>query len=79
MHQYFYQTVFHRALHNENEIPDLDPVIKEYITPEERKYEQTEGVTKEIKKEFKLNKKDLTSKKEKEKKTVVWRDIISNE
>ena len=63
MHQYFYQTVFHRALHNENEIPNLDPVIREYITPEERKYEQTEAVTKEIKKEFKLNKKDITSKK----------------
>jgi len=33
--QYFYQSVFHRAVvANESEgIPELDPVIKNYITP----------------------------------------------
>lgn len=38
VHQYFYQTVFHRALHNEDEIPELDPVIRNYISPEVEKY-----------------------------------------
>lgn len=46
VHQYFYQTVFHRAAHNDSEIPDLDPVIKDYITPEERTHKKAEEINK---------------------------------
>lgn len=77
MHQYLYQTVFHRAIHNDDEIPDLDPVIKRYITPEEKKYEMTEEMMGTLKKEFKLNKKELASEKAKDKKTVIWKDVLT--
>lgn len=79
VHQYFYQTVFYRAINNQNQTPDLDPVIKRYITPEERKYAETGQLMKNVKKEFKLNKKELASEKNKDKKAVVWKDILTAE
>lgn len=69
--------MFHRAIHNDDEIPDLDPVIKRYITPEEKKYEMTEEMMGTLKKEFKLNKKELASEKAKDKKTVIWKDVLT--
>ncbi len=43
--QYFYQTIFHRALNQDdnNTIPELDEVTKRYITPETRIYAGTES------------------------------------
>ena len=31
--QYFYQCVFYRALNDDQNLPPLDPVIKDYLTP----------------------------------------------
>jgi hypothetical protein len=37
--QYFYQTVFYRALSPDAvDIPPLDPVIRKYLTPENRTF-----------------------------------------
>ena len=55
----------------------MDPVIKRYITPEEKKYEMTEEMMGTLKKEFKLNKKELASEKAKDKKTVIWKDVLT--
>jgi hypothetical protein len=57
----------------------LDPIIKRYVTPEEKKYEETGELMKKVKKEFKLNKKELAKEKAKEKKAVIWKDIVTNE
>jgi hypothetical protein len=37
-HQYFYQTVFYRVIHNEGDIPTLNPEIAKYLSPELRIY-----------------------------------------
>jgi hypothetical protein len=34
LRQYFYQSIFYRALNDAEDLPPLDPVIKNYITPE---------------------------------------------
>ena len=40
--QYFYQMLFYKALNQDaTDIPPLDPVIKNYITPETKIYEKT--------------------------------------
>ncbi len=31
--QYFFQAVFHRALHQEGDLPPLDPLIRRALTP----------------------------------------------
>ena len=31
--QYFFQSIFYRAINNNEDLPPLDPVIKNYITP----------------------------------------------
>lgn len=31
--QYFYQSIFYRALNDAEDLPPLDPVIKNYMTP----------------------------------------------
>lgn len=33
LRQYFYQSIFYRALNDAEDLPPLDPVIKNYITP----------------------------------------------
>ena len=35
MRQYFYQSIFYRALNDADDLPPLDPVIKKYTNPEE--------------------------------------------
>lgn len=56
--QYFYQTLFYRALNDDaTDVPPLDPVIKEYLTPENRIFAATEDLTRLAKKEFKFVKK----------------------
>ena len=35
MRQYFYQSIFYRALNDADDRPPLDPVIKKYTNPEE--------------------------------------------
>lgn len=54
-------------------------MIKRYITPEEKKYAETGELMKNVKKEFRLNKKELASQKAKDKKAVVWKDILTTE
>ncbi len=59
-----------------NDIPPLDPVIKNYITPETKTFENTKPIMKDIRKEFKLIKKLNLVDKQGKKKTIVWKDII---
>ena len=46
--QYFYQAVFHRALEGNDEIPELDLTIRNYITPEARIFEESQPLMKEV-------------------------------
>jgi len=61
--QHFFQSIFHRALHPDGDLPELDPCIKNYLKPEIRKFEETADLCAEIKKEFKLVKKELPKEK----------------
>jgi hypothetical protein len=74
--QYFYQSIFYRALNDADDLPPLDPVIKNYMTPEAKKYEQTEVLMPEVKKLFKFNKKINLAGKNDKKTTVIWKDVI---
>lgn len=56
--QYFYQTLFYRALSPDAvDIPPLDPVIKNYLTPENRTFANAAPIMKDLRKEFKFIKK----------------------
>jgi hypothetical protein len=73
--QYFYQTLFYRALTPDSaDIPPLDPVISNYLTPEVRIYQDSAPLMKDVRKEFKLIKK--LNLEDKKKKALMWKDII---
>ena len=56
--QYFYQTLFYRALSPDAvDIPPLDPVIRKYLTPENRTFAEVAPIIGDLKKEFKFIKK----------------------
>lgn len=81
MRQYFYQSIFYRAV-NENEsagLPELDPVIKDYITPERHTFDETAELMPDVKKEFKLVLKQLSKDKpEKSVNVMRWADMLSS-
>lgn len=70
--------LFYKALNQDaTDIPPLDPVIKNYITPETKIYEKTQEIMKNVKKQFRLVKKlNLEEKRLKSKKALQWKDII---
>lgn len=70
--------LFYKALNQDaTDIPPLDPVIKNYMTPEIKIYEKTIGIMKNLKKEFRLVKKlNLEEKRLKSKNVLQWKDII---
>ena len=74
--QYFYQSIFYRAINDRSDLPPLDPVIQGYLSPETEKYKEAQSLMGEVKKAFRLHKKEIKQKKEDQKKSVVWKDII---
>lgn len=70
--------LFYKALNQDaTDIPPLDSVIKNYMTPEIKIYEKTIGIMKNLKKEFRLVKKlNLEEKRLKSKNVLQWKDII---
>lgn len=74
--QYFFQSVFHRALSQEGELPPLNKVIADYLTPEVGIFEQTQPLMKGFKKEFRLNRKELAKEKAAKKQMLTWKQII---
>ena len=73
MRQYFFQAVFHRAIHPDDDLPPLDSQISNYIKPEEKLFEDTQDLMKDIKKEFKFTKRQLSKEKVANKKeTLMW-------
>lgn len=74
--QYFYQSIFYRAINDTEELPALDPVIKAYMNVEASKYARTEGLMGDVRKAFKLNKKLNLVDKSSKKQAVIWKDVI---
>ena len=77
MRQYFYQSIFHRAINDAEDLPPLDPVIHNYITPELSKQKETISIMTKLRKSFPLVKKHISADNaEKKKKTVIWKEVI---
>lgn len=79
--QYFYQTIFYRALNSDQKevVPELDDVTRKYITPQAEIYEKTSLDLSKIKKQFKLKLVELNRDKLKQKKVIIWKDILAGE
>eukprot|EP01132_Coremiostelium_polycephalum_P004803 gene4803-5989_t len=52
--QHFYQCLHHRALHPNSSIPKLDPVIANYINPDDQILEKSKSAIKEFSAQFPL-------------------------
>lgn len=78
--QYFFQSVFHRVKKPDDDLPPLDPYIKEYLSPELRFFDDTAGLMPQIRKEFKLTKKELSKERAaKKQQALFWKDVVDNE
>lgn len=75
--QYFYQTVFHRVFNQGEELPPLDPTIKDYITPEKELVKQAKNELKTVKEAFQLEVVD-EDEDEKKNKKVFWRQLLND-
>jgi hypothetical protein len=76
--QYLYQCVFYRALNSDAvDLPPLDPVIKNYTSPEVEIYQNTQALMPNVKKEFRLVKKiNLAERQAKKQQMIIWKDLI---
>ena len=75
MRQYFYQSIFHRALNDTDDLPPLDPVISNYMNPESSKQAETKVMMQKLRKTFGLIRKVNLKSKENQK-AVVWKDVL---
>ena len=57
MRQYFYQSIFYRALNDAQDLPPLDPVIHNYVTPEVSKQKENQELMQRLRKSFAFVKK----------------------
>ena len=71
--QHYYQCISQRAIDEKTEVPEIDPVILEYLCPE-KKMKCKEELD-NFKKLFNLKEQDI----KKEKGKVFWRKIIENQ
>ncbi len=72
--QYFYQCLEHKALNKDNNIPDLDDTIEDYLKPDKKLFENNKYVS-FIPKMFEIKERQ----KEEKKKRVFWKEMINSE
>lgn len=73
--QHFYQCVEHKALKKENNLPNLDEMIGDYLKPDKKLFENNKYVS-FMPKVFDIKEKEQ---KEDKKKRVFWREMIKSE
>jgi ATP-dependent DNA helicase 2 subunit 2 len=72
--QYFYQCLEHKALEKDNNLPELDETIEDYLKPDRKLFENKKYVS-FLPKIFKIKERQ----KEEKKRRVFWKEMINNE
>ena len=73
--QYFYQCFIHRGFNEDDKLPELDPLIAEYVRPNKDLFEKAELSINNAKTSFNLKENPIKKAVQK----IYWRDMINKE
>lgn len=73
--QYFYQCLIHRAFNEDDKLPEIDPVISNYVRPDKRIFQKAQASIENVEKSFTLKE----NKEKKDKGKVYWRQMLQEE